>query len=309
MKRVVITGVTGAIGRALVRRCIENGYEVLCVVHRASKRAAELQNQQHCKVLFLDLAEYATALPEMERQGIPLEKYDAFFHLAWMAPFGEQRNNLSLQLENVAASLAAVQLAKDFGCTTFVGTGSQAEYGRTNVPLSPETPTFPETGYGIAKLCAGQMTRLACEQLGIKHIWMRVLSVYGPHDREQTLISTAITKMLQSEDTTFSPCDQLWDYIYADDAAELIMRAAEKGKHGKVYMVGSGEAQPLKDFLFTIALETGYEKQLGFGKLDYNDKQVMYLKADMESTQKDLKWFPKTSFQEGIRRTILWKQS
>ena len=43
MKKVVITGATGALGRALITVCIESGYEVLAVVHRTSERIAELK--------------------------------------------------------------------------------------------------------------------------------------------------------------------------------------------------------------------------------------------------------------------------
>ena len=59
MKKVVITGATGAIGRALITVCIKEGYEVLAVVHRNSKRASELEKIEHCKVLYLDFSEYA----------------------------------------------------------------------------------------------------------------------------------------------------------------------------------------------------------------------------------------------------------
>ena len=303
MKKVIITGATGAIGRALIRICTEAGYEVLAIVHRSSGRADELG----CRVLRLDLDEYEAALPEMDRQQIGQDGYELFFHLAWMAPFGPERENLALQLDNVRASLDAVRLAKALGCHTFIGAGSQAEYGRVEGVLSEHTPTFPETGYGIAKLCAGQMTRLACEQLGLRHIWTRVLSVYGPCDREQTLISTAVDSMMRQEETAFTPCEQIWDYLYADDAARAILLAGERGQSGKIYVVGSGQAHPLRSYVETIARITGYKGEIGFGKRPYNDKQVMHLQADIGALQ-ELGFQPAVSFEQGIRETIAWKK-
>ena len=73
MKKVVITGATGAIGRALITVCIKAGYAVLAVVHRNSQRASELEKIEHCKVLYLDLSEYAYALDEMKEQGIAFD--------------------------------------------------------------------------------------------------------------------------------------------------------------------------------------------------------------------------------------------
>ncbi len=303
MKTAVITGATGAIGRALIKACIEDGFEVLTVVHKSSQRAQDLETIEHCHVLRLNLNDYDKAIDELKIQNVCLENYELFFHLAWMAPFGKDRDNLELQLDNVKASLAAVRFADNLGCKTFIGTGSQAEYGRVEGMLSPDTPAYPETGYGICKLCAGQLTRLACEQLGLRHIWCRVLSVYGPYDRDQTLISYAVRSMINNEDTDFSPCEQMWDYIFSDDAAKAILLTGEKGNSGKVYMIGSGEVHVLKEYIQKIADITGYSKDIGFGRRPYNDKQVMYLQADM-SGLKELGFVPKMSFENGIRETI-----
>lgn len=301
MKTAVITGATGAIGRALIKICIEEGYEVLAVVHRSSSRSKDLESIEHCHILKLDLAEYDKGIQEIGIQGIELGGFDLFFHLAWAAPFGEGRNDLGLQLDNVRYALEAVRFAKALGCSTFTGTGSQAEYGRVDGLLTPDTPAFPETGYGIAKLCAGQMTRLECEKLQMKHIWARVLSVYGPYDGEYTLISTAVRQMLNHEETAFTRCDQMWDYIYSDDAARAILLAANKGEHGCVFVIGNGEAQPLRNYIETIAEITSYTKPIGFGKRPYGDRQVMHLQADIGSLA-ELGYTKRVSFEEGIEK-------
>ena len=303
MKKVVITGATGALGRALIKVCIEAGYKVMAVVHRTSNRVAELKTIDNCHVMYLNLSEYDSAMEEMTKQGIATDGYELFFHLAWMAPFGEGRNHLDLQLENVKASIAAVHFAKALGCTSFIGAGSQAEYGRVTGKLTPDTPTFPETGYGIAKLCAGQMTRLACEQRDMNHIWTRILSVYGPHDGVQSLISVAIDDMMHNRATSFTPCDQIWDYIYSEDAARAMLLAAQEGKHGNVYVIGSGEAHPLKEYIQKIAEITNYKKEIGFGKRPYNKKQFMHLQADI-SALTELGFKLQVTFDEGINKLI-----
>ncbi len=304
MKTAVVTGATGVTGRALVQVCIKAGYEVLAIVHRSSARAKELAETEHCRVLWLDLPEYGSAAEELRRQGIFLNGYELFFHLAWMAPFGKDRENLSLQVANIQAALDAVRLAGELGCSVFIGAGSQAEYGRTEGILSPDTPAFPETGYGIAKLCAGQLTRLACEQAGLRHVWCRILSVYGPHDRDQTLISTAVLDMMADRETIFSPCEQMWDYLYSEDAARALLLAGEKGKNGKVYTIGGGEACPLKDYIRKIAALTGYTREIGFGKRPYNEKQVMHLQADLTEITRDTGFNPEVSFETGIQNMI-----
>lgn len=304
MGKVVITGATGAIGRALITETLKNNQEVLVISHRDSVRAGDIDNIKGCTVLKADLCEYDRVPELMRAQGLEVCGYDIFFHLAWMAPFGIDRDNLTLQLSNVHAALAAVRLAYQMGCSSFVGAGSQAEYGRVEGVLSPDTPTHPETGYGVAKLCAGQMTRLLCEQIGIRHVWMRILSVYGPYDRDQALISTAVKNMLKKNETCFTPCDQMWDYIYSEDAARAIYLAGQKGHNGSVYIVGSGKAHKLSEYIEVIAELTGYTKEIGFGKLPYQNKQVMHLQADISSLRRDTGFESVVTFKEGVSRLI-----
>ena len=318
MKTAVITGATGCIGRSLINVCISHGYEVLAIIHRSSARAEELKNIEHCHVLPLDLDEYDKGIIRAEesetRDSLDvcdsldvqnnLSGFELFFHLAWIAPSGEGRNNTDIQTSNIQYTLAAVRLAHSLGCSVFIGAGSQAEYGRVSAPIAPDTPTFPENGYGIAKLCAGQMTRILCNQLGMKHIWCRILSVYGPYDGEKTLISTAIRFMLTGSDTEFTPCEQMWDYIYSDDAALAMLTCAQKGTSGNIYIIGSGEARPLKDYINIIAEITDYRGTPGFGRRPYNDKQVMFLQADPSSLC-GIGFKPSVNFREGVRRTIM----
>ena len=68
-------------------------------------------------------------------------------------------------------------------------------------------------------------------------------------------------------------------------------------------MIGSGEAHPLKEYIHKIAAVTGYKKEIGFGKRPYNDKQVMYLQADVTKLQ-ELGFKPQVPFEEGIRSII-----
>ena len=225
LRRVVLTGATGVIGRALLAACREAGIETLVLTHPGSARAAQLPCDSLTRLAEADLDEYA-GLPDRLAAAAP---YDAFFHLAWKGTFGAARNDMELQTGNIRGALAAVRLAAALGCRTFVGVGSQAEYGRADGVLRPDTPVHPENGYGMAKLCAGQMTRTLAQSLGLAHVWLRVLSVYGPHDGAQTLISTALRQMIAGEETAFTAGEQLWDYLYSGDAALALLLAAPAG--------------------------------------------------------------------------------
>ena len=121
------------------------------------------------------------------------------------------------------------------------------------------------------------------------------------------MIASAVRAMLAGAETSFTACEQMWDYLYADDAAEALLCAAQKGEDGKIYVVGGAEAYPLREYIETIARLTGYTEQIGFGRRAYNPGQVMFLKADPESLR-SIGFIPRVSFEEGIRRTIAWQR-
>lgn len=301
-KRVVITGPTGAVGMALIQACAEKEAEVLAICHKGSERTADIPQSPLVTVLPADLSELGSLEPQGERT------YDVFYHLAWMGTTGDARNDLKLQCKNMEYTIDAAELAARLGCHTFIGAGSQAEYGRVEGALTPETPVFPENAYGVAKLGAGQMSRLQCEKLGLKHIWARILSVYGPFDGENTMISSAVRKLLEGQRASFTPGEQLWDYLYSKDAAEALWRLGDTGVSGKTYVLGSGEKKPLKEYIMELyqAVKEVEENAgtLGIGDYEYAKNQVMCLWADISELTKDTGFCPGTSFAEGIRKTV-----
>ncbi len=301
--RVVITGPTGAIGVALVQEYIGKQTEVLAICHKGSPRNRNLPESPYLTVTESDLNSLFYAADAVGG------KYDVFFHLAWAGTASDARNDMYLQNRNIEYTLDAVRLAHRMGCHTFIGAGSQAEYGRVEGFLTGKTPVFPENGYGMAKLCAGQMTRALCEKLHMRHIWVRILSVYGPCDGEHSMVSEALQKLLRGEHVGFTLAEQKWDYLYSSDAARALALLADQGRAGKTYVLGSGRVCPLKDYiqtLYRIVCEyTANAGSLGIGDLPYSEKQVMFLGADIRELTADTGFVPEICFEEGIRRTII----
>lgn len=300
MKRAVITGPTGAIGLALIESLENAGVDVVAVVRPGSKRAGRIKESSHVRIVQCDLnnlKELKTLVPEGA---------DTFYHFGWDGTFGNSRNNMYGQNENIKYALDAVNAAKELGCDTFIGAGSQAEYGRVEGKLNDRTPVFPENGYGMAKLCAGQMTRVMCQDYGIRHIWTRILSIYGPFDGDKTMIMSTIDSLLKQERPSCTKGEQVWDYLYSKDAGRAFAALGESGIDGKVYCIGSGTARPLKEYIEIMRDTINPELSIGFGDIPYGPKQVMYLCADIEELTKDTGFIPNYTFEEGIKETIDW---
>ena len=243
MKKVIITGPTGAVGVSLIEELIAHDIYVTAVCRENSQNITEIPQSPFVKVLECNLDQ----LQSLERK--LSADYDVFYHFGWDGSFGAARMDLSTQTKNIQYSLDAVELAKKLGCKVFIGAGSQSEFGHVNGVLHPDTPCNPDNGYGVAKLAAGQMTRLKCKEYGIRHNWVRILSMYGPHDKAHTMVMSTILKMLNGQRVQFTKGDQIWDYIYNKDAARAFRMIAEQGKDGAVYCFGSGKTRRLREYI------------------------------------------------------------
>lgn len=297
IKRAVITGATGAIGTALINELIKHNIEVLVLCREGSERNKNIPTNPLVKCVFCDIS-------ELNKFKVEDKGYDVFYHLAWLGTTGEARNDMYLQNLNVKYAIDALYLAKRLGCRRFIGAGSQAEYGRVEGVLTPDTPVNPETGYGIAKLSASLMTRQEAEKIGMEHIWIRVLSVYGPFDTPYSMVASTVNRLKQNIIPEFTKGEQMWDYLHSYDAARAFYLAADKGKSGKAYVLGSGKAMPLKEYIRIIGRVINPDCEIKLGAIEYADKQVMHLEADITELTKDTGFVPEIEFEYGIKTLL-----
>ena len=293
MKKIFLTGATGMIGSAIVREAINQNYEITCLVRKASSRIKNIPDSPKVKIVDCNITEYSTIVLD--------NKYDVFIHLAWDKTTVGGRDDVDCQLKNIQYTLDAVRLAKKCGCSVFIGAGSQAEYGVQSVPLTPSLPCNPESGYGIAKYAAGKFSSLLCQQLGIRFNWLRILSVYGKNDGENTLISYCIRELKNGRSPELTKCEQTWDYLNCDDAARAFLAVAERGVDGKTYPLGSGHGRKLSEYLEDLRSAINPSVLLGFGKKEYYPHQPMYLVADVSELEKDTGWKAEVEFKKIIR--------
>ncbi len=299
-KSAWITGASGMLGLALTKYLLQQDVEVTAVIRENSSKKAIFPEHENLRLVECNLEHLADYIP---REG---ETCDWFFHFAWAGTTGADRNNMYLQNCNIRYTLDAVHLAKKLGAELFLGAGSQAEYGRVEGMLRGDTPAYPENGYGMAKLCAGEMTRVLCKELSMRHIWMRILSVYGPYNVENSMVISGIRKLLAGERPSYTKGEQLWDYLYVEDAAKAFYLAAVSGKDGAIYPLGSGQAVPLAEYIQKIRDAVDPHLEIGLGEVSYSENQVMHLQADISALTKDTGFLPEYSFEEGIRETVAY---
>ena len=315
MKKAYVTGATGAIGMALVAELLQNNIEVTVFLRKDSERSGRIAESFGEELKRGNLSVEYVSLEElkhfMENVYTPGRQDSVFYHLGWSGTFGKLRNDAVLQQKNVEYTLDAVRLADRLGCTKFIGVGSQAEYGRVSTRLTPDTDTVPENEYGRAKLAAGVSSRELCRELGIEHAWVRVLSVYGPYDGMNTMITSVIRGLLKGDRVSLTKGEQMWNYLYSEDAGkELYLLGAKAVRNGAVYILAGSEEHSLKEYVVRLcrAMDAD-DKLLGFGDVPYGEGQVMCLTADIGTLCSDTGYIPDTTFEDGIKKTAEWVKS
>jgi nucleoside-diphosphate-sugar epimerase len=299
MQSIILTGATGMLGTAVIAECIKNGISVTAVARPSSYRLGRIPKSGSVTVIECGL-DNMHKLP-----ALVTGKHDAFYHLGWLGTSKSERNDPAIQELNVKYTLDAVNVADELGCGLFLGAGSQAEYGRYDVPIKEDFETKPDTAYGRAKLSACKSSAELCGRLKIKHVWTRIFSVYGPNDSPSTMVMYFIGRLLDNQRASLSKCTQIWDYMYCSDAARALLLAGEKGGGGRIYNVGNGIGRPLIEYVNILRDAIDPAAVLGIGELKQVGK-LMNLCADITKIKKDTSFKPMVPFERGIEETIKW---
>ena len=301
--RCLVTGASGFLGSHLTRELIRRGHAVTLLLRPGSNVGLIEDCLGVSRVVYGDLQNLLglqSALAE--------EQVDAAFHLAWFGVTAEHRNDPRQLTWNVKGSLDLWEILHESNCKTWIGLGSQAEYGPQSGVLNEDTPVNPKTAYGVAKLSVGLLTRQLCELANMRYVWLRLLSAYGPCDDERHMIPLVMRALIEKEKPSVTAGGQRWDYIYVSDAVDALCSVLEGSAEG-VFALGSGVAVPLRKTIELLRDIMDSNLEIGFGEIPYAPDQVMHLEADITRLRAATGWTPKISLEEGLQRTVNWYRS
>lgn len=300
MTRCLITGPASMLGIALIKECVRNHAEVVAVSRSGSGRKTYIPSLNSVSVVDCSLDNMAE-LPKLVKG-----RFDVFFHLGWGHTDKQGRVDPFLQEKNIKYTLDAVKTACDLGCKTFIGAGSQAEYGKVSGLVSENAVINPDIAYGAAKYAAGRLSADLCAHLGLRHIWTRIFSVYGPYNRDDNMIVYCMDRLMKGKKPSLTKCEQQWDFLHCVDAARALFLAFEAGQDKTIYNIGSGQTRVLAEYIKIMRDAIDPSLELGLGEISYPEGQVMHLSADIARIKIDTGFTPRINFEEGIKETIQW---
>lgn len=299
MKTILITGATSFIGVHLTKKYLQSDYKIFAVVRPNSSNIARMPRDNRIEILELEQENY---------EDLPLilnkNEIDTFYHMAWTGTRAPYRDDKILQELNYRCSLKAFDAAVKLGCKTFIGAGSQAEYGLCEGLIAEDYPTNPNTEYGKSKLKTYKELQIKAAENKIRFLWTRIFSVYGVYDYSQALIMFALDKMLKNEDIPLSLCTQNWDYIYVNDVAEILFLLAQNECEQGVYNIANGKSRQLKDFILEMKEICESKSKLKFGEINFTNTGIVSFVPDVQKLKKNLNWSCKYEFKDGIREIL-----
>ena len=299
--RVTVTGGAGFLGQAVLERLAARGVTEVAVPRRSEY---DLVHEADASRMYDDL------------------QPDVVLHLAGeVGGIGANRANPGRYFyANMAMALNLIEQARARGIRKFVQVGTICAYPKfTPVPFREDDlwngyPEETNAPYGIAKKAALVMLDGYRRQYGLASSYLLPVNLYGPRDNFDPESSHVIPALIRKCETArLEGRDHIdcWgtgsasrEFLYVDDAAEGMVRAAEVMEEPEPINLGTNREISIRELVGLIAKLVGFEGEIRWdsSKPDGQPRRCL----DVARAHEQLGWAAAVPFEEGLRRTIDW---
>jgi nucleoside-diphosphate-sugar epimerase len=319
--RILVTGGTGFTGKALVKRLLEEGHQVVALDYKEGLKTDELRNWG-AEVIIGSVTDRAVV--EKSLRGV-----DVVHHLA--AAFRELNVPDSYYREvNVGGTVNVLEAAFSQGVKKFIYCSTCGVHGNIDHPPGGEdAPIHPADYYQATKYEAEPLVHDYFKR-GLKTVILRPAAIYGPGDPERFYmiykrVAGGRFPMFGSGKTYYHP-------LYIDNLIDAFMLAMEEGKgDGQAYLIADEAYLEIKDLVQKVGISLGIEVKINhypiipliiaghiFEKLykpfgitpPIFPRRVDWYRQNrafnIDKAKRELGYQPKVGIEEGLRRTAQW---
>lgn len=295
MKRVLVTGATGFVGRHALPLLVERGFDV-----HAIARAIPPHADPRVTWNAVDLLGGTDVLRALVEESRPTH----LLHFAWYTEHGKYWRSL----ENFRWTAASLELAREFaarGGERLVAAGTCAEYDWSGgVCSESSTPLAPATPYGICKDALRRMLEALAVETKTGFAWGRVFFTFGPDEQPQRLVPSVIRSLLCGDEARTTHSCQVRDFLAVEDVAAAFVGLLDSNVSGAVN-IGSGEPSSVHDIVAALAETIGGAGRVEYGAIAAADEAPMVV-ADVTRLRMEVGWSPRATLGERLAQTIEW---
>lgn len=295
MKRVLVTGATGFIGRNTLAQLVAKGYEVHAVSSRPSTNVAS-NVSWHCSSL-IDSREAALLLAKIRPTHL--------LHFAWYAEPGKFWHSLE-NFRWLEASIALLRSFREAGGQRVVMAGTCAEYAwDEGICIENTTTCRPLTPYGTCKNALQEVLHSYSNEVDLSSAWGRIFFIYGPNEHSARLIASVINSLLRGEKANCTHGNQLRDFMHVEDVALAFVALLDSNVNGPVN-ISSGRPLSLREIVLTAANYIGASELVAFGALTAPEGEPPILVGDNQRLKNEVGWSGQRDIEVGVKQTVNW---
>lgn len=299
----IVTGAAGMIGSAIVDLLLSKGHQVIAVDNNEANIQSNLGNHfRNAKNISIARWNIRDQCPFNE--GVWKEA-DYFFHCAGMMDLVPSIENPALYMAvNVQGTVNALQAARMAGVQKFVYAASSSCYGDDPpLPTDELAPVECRHPYALSKYLGEQSCLHWWHTYKLPVNSIRIFNAYSGRLRGSNGAYGAVFGVFMKQKLEGAPFtvvgdgEQGRDFVFAVDLAEAFVMAAETPMVGQIWNVGGGHPRSVNEII----------ECLGGGEIVHLPKRPGEPEttwANINKIKRDLGWYPKTSFADGVAKTV-----
>jgi nucleoside-diphosphate-sugar epimerase len=221
-----------------------------------------------------------------------------------------QTRRASVEVGVVATALL-LDLAVELAVRRFVHVGSSLEYGPSDRPLREDDPLRPATFRGVVKAAASILCLQRARTGELSAVVVRPFSVYGPWEREERLLPTALRAALRGRPLALTEGDPVHDFVFVDDVVDGIVDAlrADDQVTGRAVNLGTGVETSNREVLPIVERVTGRRIELARKPHPPRPADARHWSANPALARDLLCWVAKTDLERGLAATASWMEN
>jgi UDP-glucose 4-epimerase len=296
--RALVTGGAGFIGHHLVRRLLDEGYEVRILDNFATGRRERLEG--------LDVQIVEGDLRSYERAYAAVRGTELVFHLGALPSVPRSMQDpLTTSAVNVEGTLNILLAARDENVRRVVFASSSSVYGANPVlPKREEHQPLPVSPYGVSKLAAEHYCRAFTTVYGLETVSLRLFNVFGPRQDPLSQYAAVVPRFIAAisngqQPTIYGDGSQTRDFTYVADVLDAFVLAADTVDLGdRVFNICGGTETSILNLFDMLTELLGSSMQPEFEPA--RPGEVRHSFGDGARAERALGWVPQWSLRDAL---------